>query len=1002
MVYLAALCSGLGGLLIELVLLRRFGLLLGNTSGAADLVIGSFLLGLGVGGLLVPRLIGRLARPILAASAIYVAVALACALLDLLLERIPPLSFAAGIALLPLVPGIPTLLMGMAFPLIFFVFGDRRIRWRVGLLVAANLAGSLLATAFGGNLAIPEYGLRATALAGSGAYLAAAALLVRPGLRTRVPLAAGRRSAAGLPPLGRLAVFAALSGALVTGIQVFLLRRLTFFLEGWQPTISGVLAACLLGLTLGSGLGTGLFARWLRDRAPVTCLLLGALAANLGLQEHLVLRMSLLPMDSDLQLHAIIWLCAIVCAGLPCFFLGAVVPLCVARFDDPALRSALAGRLFFWQGVGSIVGTLGVGQIFPLLAPRTYYTVAPLLMGLATVALVVRALPPVVAAGCAALLLALATLGVSGAGSLLDPEAPLERPHRRYTNDYRYVDHRTDGTVTASVVWDRERYSMILFTNEFLATDTGPLASYMKVLGHLPFLLREDPRDVAVIAFGTGTTARSVTVWPVPGSVNLVEIAGAVIEMAPHFTGLGPRDDPPVPAFLEDPRTRVWLTDGRRFLARAPPRSLDMISMEPLLPYAPGTVSLYTREFYELAGRALSPTGLLVQWVPTQALPAAYYDSLLATFASSFAHHSVWFVDGATLLIGSHEPHLPDPAALDARLARAPEAARVALHEARITSSEDLLMAFVGDDLLAVTGAAPILHDDRPFIERVGIWKYGTRHRELFRPNARKLEELVARGGSGPWFAPAIREARAHRVRAMTWLLGSGALRHRLEDSRKALQWLEKARRILPDSVLLYGEETLALRLFNERLATIRGGRNVRDLALAHLARDPASPLLHAVLALPDRRVEALLPPAEAAARAVAVSPPFFQNPPPFLAGLSEVAPERSPLEALVELPEGSELAAAASADDALGVALRSVYPVRSANAILEVLATRPLDGDEQGALSSLLDPALLRRAERRIAERGGSLEDELLPLWREGLPRPDRLAPRSSGLAGE
>jgi spermidine synthase len=629
MVYLAALCSGLGGLLIELVLLRRFGLLLGNTSGAADLVIGSFLLGLGVGGLLVPRLIGRLARPILAASAIYVAVALACALLDLLLERIPPLSFAAGIALLPLVPGIPTLLMGMAFPLIFFVFGDRRIRWRVGLLVAANLAGSLLATAFGGNLAIPEYGLRATALAGSGAYLAAAALLVRPGLRTRVPLAAGRRSAAGLPPLGRLAVFAALSGALVTGIQVFLLRRLTFFLEGWQPTISGVLAACLLGLTLGSGLGTGLFARWLRDRAPVTCLLLGALAANLGLQEHLVLRMSLLPMDSDLQLHAIIWLCAIVCAGLPCFFLGAVVPLCVARFDDPALRSALAGRLFFWQGVGSIVGTLGVGQIFPLLAPRTYYTVAPLLMGLATVALVVRALPPVVAAGCAALLLALATLGVSGAGSLLDPEAPLERPHRRYTNDYRYVDHRTDGTVTASVVWDRERYSMILFTNEFLATDTGPLASYMKVLGHLPFLLREDPQDVAVIAFGTGTTARSVTVWPVPGSVNLVEIAGAVIEMAPHFTGLGPRDDPPVPAFLEDPRTRVWLTDGRRFLARAPPRSLDMISMEPLLPYAPGTVSLYTREFYELAGRALSPTGLLVQWVPTQALPAAYYDSLL-------------------------------------------------------------------------------------------------------------------------------------------------------------------------------------------------------------------------------------------------------------------------------------------------------------------------------------------------------------------------------------
>ena len=100
--------------------------------------------------------------------------------------------------------------------------------------------------------------------------------------------------------------------------------------------------------------------------------------------------------------------------------------------------------------------------------------------------------------------------------------------------------------------------------------------------------------------------------------------------------------------FALDPRTDFHVTDGRRYVARAAAGCLGLISMEPLLPYAPGTVSLYTREFYQLCSRALSDDGLMVQWVPTHSMPEHYFRTLLATFASKGGYVDVFRVREST------------------------------------------------------------------------------------------------------------------------------------------------------------------------------------------------------------------------------------------------------------------------------------------------------------------------------------------------------------------
>ena len=119
MVFVAAGLAGLGGLLLQLVLVRRHGLLLGNTAEAAALVLALFLLGLGLGGLYGPRLPVARRRPLGSAAVAYALVALTAVTADGLLARMAPVGWLSGVVLALLAPGLPTLCMGAAFPLLF-------------------------------------------------------------------------------------------------------------------------------------------------------------------------------------------------------------------------------------------------------------------------------------------------------------------------------------------------------------------------------------------------------------------------------------------------------------------------------------------------------------------------------------------------------------------------------------------------------------------------------------------------------------------------------------------------------------------------------------------------------------------------------------------------------------------------------------------------------------------------------------------------------------------
>lgn len=1002
---LAALSAGFGGLLIELVAVRRIGLILGNTASASAWVAAVFFAGLGAGGLWVAsaRADALRARGPGGAARVYGIVAVLLVAGDLLLRVLPPLGWGPGAILVVLHPGLAAFAMGVAFPLLFAV------RVSAGWLIGANLLGSVAACAVGGVWLLPVAGFTVSGLCAAVAYGGAA--LCCAGLRSTVRTPAASQATAETGAFGVSAErsvywIAGASGFATLAFEVLLLRRLPFFVEGFQPTLSGVLATCLLGLSVGAAFGP-LVLRPLVARVGAATVAawaagIGGLLTCVGLTE--LAGRATVPMwvGSDLEFHGRIWLAALVAGAPACLALGAVGPLCVdalAGGGDLSIagtgrRARVAGRVFFAQGLGALAGALAAGHLVPWLAPRAYFVVLPLVIAVGAVALVLLGrsgsagagrVPTRSLCGIAGLALLLGAVGLAGPGAPWDPTPPVRGSRYDHPRKFDYVDHRIDSGVTASVVYDRASHSMTLYTNEFRAAYTGPDTAYMKVLGHLPFLLREGLRDVAVIALGTGTTAAAVTQWPDPRRIDVVEISPAVLDLVDYFANDGPVWTGERAPFLRDPRTVVNVTDGRRWLAQRAAASLDLVTMEPLLPYAPGTAALYSREFYELARSRMRERGLFLQWVPTHSMPTEFFETLLATFGDVFPATSVWLVDQSTLLVGSATEHLDELELAGQRLTAAPLLAARTLHEAGLARPVDLGVALLGRLDLGALRDAERLTDDRPFLEHIGYWDRDTRL-GFYGNNLRALLACVDRGAARADLAP----LREHRLRGLA--LRSDA-RIGVIGPDAATTELTRARVLAPYSTLLHREETLAWRAHYERRVLLSdGGVDAAGVARGHVRRDPGSAILLAAAGLGQGAD------AEAAMQAAcAVDPILFlevDRLPRFLASHVPASLPPSPLADLANLPDDpEEIVTRASEPGPLGAALRAAFAVRVARAAVAVAESRPL-GAALATLAPTFDPASLEMFAASVARSGRgdvALCREVRAVWRR-----DLLMPRS------
>ena len=164
---------------------------------------------------------------------------------------------------------------------------------------------------------------------------------------------------------------------------------------------------------------------------------------------------------------------------------------------------------------------------------------------------------------------------------------------------------------------------------------------------------------------GTGITAGAALLHPVDSIVAL--------EIVPEVAAAARQDFADVNArFMDDPRVRVVIDDGRNYLASSP-RAFDVIVGDLLVPWRPAEAPLYTQEHFESVRGALTAEGVFCQWLPLYQLSSEQLAIIVRTFLEVFPRASLWrgnfSPDEATLAVVGHLGSRPlEPEAIDARV----------------------------------------------------------------------------------------------------------------------------------------------------------------------------------------------------------------------------------------------------------------------------------------------------------------------------------------------
>ncbi|MGZ8502692.1 MAG: spermine/spermidine synthase domain-containing protein, partial [Candidatus Limnocylindrales bacterium] len=198
-------------------------------------------------------------------------------------------------------------------------------------------------------------------------------------------------------------------------------------------------------------------------------------------------------------------------------------------------------------------------------------------------------------------------------------------------------------------------------------------------------------------------------------------------------TRLGPALDelfgyyyPDADAVLADPNGRLIVTDGRNHLALTDQR-YDIIVTDPPPPVESAGVSVISsREYYAAGKAALNPSGVMMQWVPWSGQTLDEFMAHVRSFRATFPEVLIAFGPGGygVFMLGSDEPIVFDPAAIDAVLARPgvtedlSSAYDSPAHDAASWAAQIPSLVWIsGADVASVVGDGPLITDDRPLPE---------------------------------------------------------------------------------------------------------------------------------------------------------------------------------------------------------------------------------------------------------------------------------------------
>jgi spermidine synthase len=682
--------SGCAALIYEIVWFQLLEFVIGSTAISLAVLLGTFMGGMCLGSLALPRLVSPRRHPLRVCAFLELGIGvLGIAVLFGMPQVVRLFGNAAGhgpggillrggICALCLLP--PTVLMGATLPAIsrWLESTPRGISW-LGFLYGGNTIGAVFGCLLAGFYLLRVHDMPTATWIAAAINLAAA--LLGFSLAAWAPPGPGPREPAvePIPPAPNAAAvhFAiALSGMSALGAEVVWTRLMALMLGPTVYTFSIILSVFLLGLGLGGSIG-GFLARSLaRPRA-----LLGGCQALLAIAiawaaYSATKTLPYWPVDA--KLAASPWLrfqpdfARCLWAILPSALLwGASFPLALAAASRPGQDPGrLVGGVYAANTVGAIAGAV----LFSLLiVPRAGTQHAErVLIGLAAASALLLLAPQRGSfAGVPRIWWISAATAIAAAGLIaFVPRTPSEliaygRTLLRDAGNANilYTGEGMNFSVAVSETFDGVRNFHV--SGKIEASTTTQDMRLQRMLAHLPAMLHPAPRSVLIVGCGAGVTAGTFVVQPGIERIVICEIEPLVPRVADVFFAGENR------GVVDDPRVEFVFDDARHYILTTKEK-FDIITSDPIHPWVKGSASLYTREYFEMCRERLNPGGMVTQWIPLYESDEASVKSEVATFFQVFPGGTIWANDDSgngydVVVLGQNGPARIDMDALRKR-----------------------------------------------------------------------------------------------------------------------------------------------------------------------------------------------------------------------------------------------------------------------------------------------------------------------------------------------
>ena len=585
--------SGCAALIYEIVWFQLLQMVIGSSSISLGILLGTFMGGMCLGSLALPRMISARRHPLQVYAMLEAGIGVFALVILFGMPLVGGLytawagagvtgivlrAIAAGICLLP-----PTIMMGATLPAIsrWVKATPEGVSW-LGFFYGGNIAGGVLGSLAAGFYLLRQHDVTIATLVG--VAINATVALIAYVLAGQTQYQAEPVAVRGVTARGTTSVYIAicLSGMTALAAEVIWTRLLSLHFGATVYTFSLILAVFLMGLGIGSTIGASI-ARDLRDarRALGWCqlLLCGAMAwAAYELTESLPYwpinpYIATTPWFTlQLDLARCMW---VVLPGA--ILWGASFPLALAAVATTEQDAAwLASGVYAANTVGAIVGSMAMSFVLvPWIGSSHAEQVLIIVSALSALILLE---PSFAGAGSAAaegkprwnivgtVVLAAAMVAAGLLARSVHPLPGLLVAYGRYSAtrvgqaDIIYVGEGLNASVAVSQLSN----GVLNYHNagKVQASSEPQDMRLQRMLGHLTTLIPTNAKKVVVIGCGAGVTAGAVSIDPAVEHETIAEIEGRLhllrrAQLRRRAKPEGPRADRRRPALHPDDEREV-------------------------------------------------------------------------------------------------------------------------------------------------------------------------------------------------------------------------------------------------------------------------------------------------------------------------------------------------------------------------------------------------------------------------------------------------------------